>query len=105
MRKRFNDGLAEIRESLLDSYAVNDRMNHLILEHLDPRAWRAKPEGRNARTIAAIFSHMLDRVAAAVECALQADTAVRVTGNFLAPAVRFVDDGLEFFERKGGLRD
>jgi uncharacterized damage-inducible protein DinB len=58
MRKRSNDGFAEIRESLLESYAVNDWMNQLILEHLDPRAWRAKPDGRNARTIAAIFSHM-----------------------------------------------
>lgn len=58
MRKRSNHGYDETRESLIESYAVNDRMNQLILEHLDPRAWRAKPEGRNARTIAAIFSHM-----------------------------------------------
>jgi uncharacterized damage-inducible protein DinB len=58
MRKRSNDGYPEIRESLLESYAVNDRMNQLILAHLDLRAWRAKPDGRNARTIAAIFSHM-----------------------------------------------
>jgi uncharacterized damage-inducible protein DinB len=43
---------------LLETYAVNDRMNQLILEHLDPRAWRAKPPGRNARTIAAMFTHM-----------------------------------------------
>lgn len=43
---------------LLEAYAVNDRMNQLILEHLDPKAWRAKPPGRNTRTIAAIFSHM-----------------------------------------------
>ena len=58
MRKRSKDAAPEIREVLLESYAVNDRMNQLILEHLDPRAWRAKPDGRNARTIAAIFSHM-----------------------------------------------
>ena len=45
-------------QSLLESYAVNERMNQLVLEHLDPRAWRAKPPGRNARTIAAIFAHM-----------------------------------------------
>jgi len=45
-------------EALLETYAVNDRMNQLILEHLDPHAWRAKPPGRNARTIAAIFAHM-----------------------------------------------
>ena len=45
-------------EALLETYAVNDRINQLILEQLDPRAWRAKPAGRNARTIAAIFTHM-----------------------------------------------
>src|SRR5438874_11813915 len=50
--------LRELRNTLLETYAINDRMNQLILEHLDPRAWRAKPDGRNARTIAAIFAHM-----------------------------------------------
>jgi len=48
----------DFRESLLETYAINDRMNQLVLEHLHPRAWRAKPPGRNARTIAAIFAHM-----------------------------------------------
>jgi uncharacterized damage-inducible protein DinB len=48
----------DFNQVLLETYAVNDRMNQLILEHLDPRAWRAKPPGRNARTIAAIFAHV-----------------------------------------------
>ncbi len=48
----------EFREALLETYAVSDRMNQLILEHVDPRAWRAKPPGRDAPTIAAIFAHM-----------------------------------------------
>lgn len=43
---------------LLESWAVNDRMNQLVLENLDPRVWRAKAPGGGARTIAAIFSHM-----------------------------------------------
>lgn len=43
---------------LLETYAVNDRMNQIIIEHLDPRAWGAKPPGRNIRTIASIFAHM-----------------------------------------------
>lgn len=52
--------LAEIREALLETYAVNDAMNQLLLEHLDPRAWRAELPGtkRNGRTIAAIFAHL-----------------------------------------------
>lgn len=49
---------ADFRQALLETYAINDRMNQLILEHLDPQAWRAKPPGGNARTIAAIFAHM-----------------------------------------------
>ena len=48
----------DFRQGLLETYAVNERINQLILEHLDPRAWRAKPTGRNPRTIAAIFAHM-----------------------------------------------
>ena len=48
----------DFRQALLEAYAVNDRMNQLILEHLNPRAWRVKPPGRNTRTIAAIFAHV-----------------------------------------------
>jgi len=44
--------------AMAEAYAVNDRMNQLVLEHLDPRAWRAKPPGKKGRTIAAIFSHV-----------------------------------------------
>lgn len=41
-----------------ETYAVNDRMNQLVLEHLDPRAWRAQLPGIKGRTIAAIFAHV-----------------------------------------------
>src|SRR5438552_7983889 len=52
--------LAEIRDTLLETYAINDAMNQLIFSHLDPRAWRAQPPGQagNGRTIAAIFAHL-----------------------------------------------
>jgi len=42
----------------LQAYALNDRMNQLLLEHLDSRAWRAKSPGHKSRTIAAIFAHV-----------------------------------------------
>ena len=45
-------------QALLESYAINDHINQLLLNNLDPRAWRAKPPGRNGRTIAAIFAHV-----------------------------------------------
>ena len=38
-------------------FAANDRMNQMLIEHLDPAAWKAKPPGK-VRTIAAIFTHM-----------------------------------------------
>jgi uncharacterized damage-inducible protein DinB len=38
-------------------FAVNDRMNQVLIQHLDAAAWRAKPPGK-VRGIAAIFSHM-----------------------------------------------
>lgn len=49
---------ADFCQSLLETYAVNDRINQVILENLDARAWLALPVGRNPRTIAAIFTHM-----------------------------------------------
>jgi uncharacterized damage-inducible protein DinB len=33
-------------------------MDQLLLEHLDPEAWRAQLSGNKGRTIAAIFSHV-----------------------------------------------
>ncbi len=52
--------LAEIRDVLLETYAVNDALNQLLLANLDPAAWRAEPHGLtgNGRTIAAIFAHL-----------------------------------------------
>ena len=43
---------------LVESYAVNERMHQIVLEHLDPAAWRAKPPGSKVRTIAAIVAHV-----------------------------------------------
>jgi len=38
-------------------FAANDRLNQILIEHLDPTIWQAAPPGK-ARTIAAIFTHM-----------------------------------------------
>lgn len=45
---------------LVQTYAINDAMNQLILAHLKPRAWRARVPGceRGGRTIGAIFAHL-----------------------------------------------
>jgi len=58
--RQSNAMLAEIRDTLLETYASNDGMNQVILSSLDPRAWRAEPPGKkdNGRTIGAIFAHL-----------------------------------------------
>jgi uncharacterized damage-inducible protein DinB len=38
-------------------FAANERMNQMLLQRLEPKAWKAKTPG-GARTIAAIFTHM-----------------------------------------------
>ncbi|MFZ0274974.1 MAG: DinB family protein [Acidobacteriaceae bacterium] len=61
MKRESEDALVELRDVLVETYAVNDAMNQQLLRHLDPRAWRARaPEaqGRGGRTIAAIFAHL-----------------------------------------------
>ena len=55
------DFFVQIRDILLETYAVNDAMNQLLLAHLDPQTWRAAVPGakRHAgRTLAAIFAHL-----------------------------------------------
>jgi uncharacterized damage-inducible protein DinB len=44
-------------QSAAQIFAVNERINQLLIENLDPAVWTAKPPG-NVRTIAAIFTHM-----------------------------------------------
>ena len=52
------DVAADLCQVLVESWAVNERMNQIVLEHLDPAAWRAKPPGNKGRTIAAIVAHV-----------------------------------------------
>ena len=47
----------ELGRSAVQIFAANDRTNQILIEHLDPAAWRAKPPGK-ARPIVAIFTHM-----------------------------------------------
>ena len=52
------DASADTNQVLVESYAVNERMNQIVLEHLDPAAWRAKLPGSKTRTIVAIVAHV-----------------------------------------------
>ena len=61
-------GRAAVQNFAARIFLANDRINQILIEHLDPAAWgtrppTAKPPGKNpgknnARTIAAIFTHM-----------------------------------------------
>jgi uncharacterized damage-inducible protein DinB len=52
------DVAVDLCQVLVESYAVNERMNQIILEHLDHAAWRASVPGPKVRTIAAIVAHV-----------------------------------------------
>jgi uncharacterized damage-inducible protein DinB len=47
----------EFGRAAVQIFAVNDRINQLLIERLDPAVWTAKPQGK-VRTKAAIFTHM-----------------------------------------------
>jgi uncharacterized damage-inducible protein DinB len=47
----------QLGRAAVQIFAANERMNQILIEHLDPAAWRAKPPGK-ARSIVAIFTHM-----------------------------------------------
>ena len=47
----------QLGRAAVQIFAANDRMNQILIEHLDPAAWRAKPPLK-ARNIAAIFTHV-----------------------------------------------
>src|SRR5215472_2080742 len=60
MKQSAGTGPADLAQVLVETYAVNDAMNQLLLAHLNPKAWRAELPGarRGGRTIAAIFAHL-----------------------------------------------
>jgi uncharacterized damage-inducible protein DinB len=48
----------DICQVLVESYAVNERMFQIVLENLDPAAWRAQQPGSRGRTIADVVVHV-----------------------------------------------
>jgi len=49
----------QLARAAVQTFVANDRINQLLIEHLDPEVWTAKPPGKaRTRTIAAIFTHM-----------------------------------------------
>jgi len=49
----------QLGRAAVQIFAANDCMNQMLIEHLDPAAWTARPPGKTpTRTIAAIFTHL-----------------------------------------------
>jgi uncharacterized damage-inducible protein DinB len=51
------DGSMQLGRAAVQIFTANERMNQMLIEHLDSASWTAKPVGK-ARTISAIFTHM-----------------------------------------------
>jgi uncharacterized damage-inducible protein DinB len=52
---------SQLGQAAVQIFIVNDRMNQILIENLDPSAWIAKPPSKppgKVRTIAAIFTHV-----------------------------------------------
>ena len=47
----------DVAGALLNSFAINDRINHYLIRNLAGEAWRMEPPGGKGRSIAAIFAH------------------------------------------------
>jgi uncharacterized damage-inducible protein DinB len=54
---RLPKAAAPLSRAAVRIFAANDRVNQLLIEHLDPGLWTAQPPGK-VRTIAAIFTHI-----------------------------------------------
>jgi uncharacterized damage-inducible protein DinB len=58
---RTHKAATQLGQAAVLIFAANERMNQLLIEHLDPAAWKAKPPAKppgKVRTIAAIFTHI-----------------------------------------------
>ncbi|HVB36507.1 MAG TPA: DinB family protein [Candidatus Acidoferrales bacterium] len=47
----------QLGRAAIPIFAASERINQILIEHLDPAAWRATPPGK-VRAIAAIFTHL-----------------------------------------------
>lgn len=45
-------------DALVNTFDINDRINHYTIEYLSPEVWTAKAPDGKGRTIAAIVAHM-----------------------------------------------
>ena len=49
---------SQLPVALLNAFNTNNRINHYLIDHLPPAAWKAKPVEGKGRPVAAIIAHM-----------------------------------------------
>ena len=52
--------LADFRKSLLQSFAINERANRLLISNIGDRAWQADSPTGKGRSIADVAAHIHD---------------------------------------------
>ncbi len=57
MAKRQQKADTQFGRAAVQIFAVNERLNQMLIERLDAATWRAKPPGK-VRSVAAIFAHV-----------------------------------------------
>jgi uncharacterized damage-inducible protein DinB len=57
MTARQQKASMQFGRTAIRAFAANERMNQMLIQHLDSTVWQAKPLGK-VRTIAAIFTHV-----------------------------------------------
>jgi uncharacterized damage-inducible protein DinB len=49
---------SQVPAALLNAFNTNNRINHYLIDSIEPAAWKAKPPDGKGRTISAIVAHM-----------------------------------------------
>jgi uncharacterized damage-inducible protein DinB len=47
-----------LTRAMLNAFAINERINQYLIDHLPAEAWRAEPPGNKGRDVAAIVAHI-----------------------------------------------
>lgn len=48
----------DFKKSLLETFAINEKANQLVIKHIAEAAWQASPPGGKGRTVAGIACHI-----------------------------------------------
>ena len=89
----------------LRTFVNRDRLVKTVTDLVAERSWTGNAVAALDRLDEALARQsMFDRIACAIQRALQTNSVVRVAGNFFSPAVRLVHNRFQFLHRQRRLR-